>query len=68
MINRFNLKVSLQEESDCPDLEYNYGDTDTYLCEMAELYSYSELEDFQANIQVPASKNRLSNNLIYIYI
>jgi hypothetical protein len=41
-----------QEESDCPDLEYNYGDTDTHLCEMAELYSYSELEDYQTNIQV----------------
>lgn len=53
----FNMNISFQEESDCPDLEYNYGDTDTYLCEMAELYSYSELEDFQANIQVPAQGN-----------
>lgn len=41
-----------QEEFYCPDLEYNYGDTDTHLCEMAELYSYSELEDYRTNIQV----------------
>ncbi|KAL5245111.1 hypothetical protein ACI65C_012521 [Semiaphis heraclei] len=44
-------KQDSEEESDCPDLEYNYGDTDTHLCEMAELYSYSELEDYQTNIQ-----------------
>lgn len=46
------VNILIQEESDCPDLEYNYGDTDTHLCEMAELYSYSELEDYQTNIQV----------------
>ncbi|KAL5238108.1 hypothetical protein ACI65C_005518 [Semiaphis heraclei] len=44
-------KQDSEEESDCPDLEYNYGDADTHLCEMAELYSYSELEDYQTNIQ-----------------
>lgn len=43
---------SMQDEFDCPDFEYTYGDTDTHLCEMAELYSYSELEDYQINIQV----------------
>lgn len=46
------VNILIQEESECPDLEYNYGDTDTHLCEMAELYSYSELEDYQTNIQV----------------
>lgn len=51
-----------QEESDCPDLEYNYGDTDTHLCEMAELYSYSELEDYQINIQVIREVQFLGNN------
>lgn len=44
--------MKIQEESDCPDLEYNYGDADTHLCEIAEFYSYSELEDHQTNIQV----------------
>lgn len=51
-IAKYNVFILIQEESDCPDLEYNYGDTDTHLCEMAELYSYSELEDYQVNIQV----------------
>ncbi|VVC36533.1 Hypothetical protein CINCED_3A007437 [Cinara cedri] len=49
-LNR-NKKQDSEEEFDCPDIEYTYGDTDTHLCEIAELYSYSELEDFQTNIQ-----------------
>jgi len=50
------VRVSFQEETDCPDLEYSYGDTDTHLCEMAELYSYSELNDYQTNVQVMTNK------------
>ncbi|XP_050437954.1 striatin-interacting protein 1 [Adelges cooleyi] len=50
MANR-KQKQDSEEESDCPDLEYNYGDTDTHLSEMSELYSYSELDEYQYNIQ-----------------
>lgn len=53
------VNTLIQEESDCPDLEYNYGDSDTHLCEMAELYSYSELEDYQINIQVIKKLNKM---------
>lgn len=58
LLNIF-VNILIQEESDCPDLEYNYGDTDTHLCEMAELYSYSELEDYQTNIQVIRKLNNM---------
>ena len=32
---------------DAPDLEFDYDDTDTYFHELAELYSYSEVPEFE---------------------
>jgi len=36
-------------EQYCPDLDYQYADTDTHTNEMAELYSYSEHPEFHMN-------------------
>ncbi|KAK6732957.1 hypothetical protein RB195_017000 [Necator americanus] len=36
--------------NDC-DMEFDYTDCDTLLNELAELYTYSELDDFASNIQ-----------------
>ncbi|EPB73031.1 n1221-like protein [Ancylostoma ceylanicum] len=36
--------------NDC-DIEFEYSDCDTLLNELAELYTYSELDDFASNIQ-----------------
>ncbi|KIH59503.1 hypothetical protein ANCDUO_10259 [Ancylostoma duodenale] len=36
--------------NDC-DIEFDYNDCDTLLNELAELYTYSELDDFASNIQ-----------------
>lgn len=33
------------------DIEFEYNDCDTLLSELAELYTYSELDDFASNIQ-----------------
>ena len=34
------------------EVEYMYGDSDSYENEIAELYSYSEGPEFQLNIKV----------------
>ncbi|KIH58094.1 n1221-like protein, partial [Ancylostoma duodenale] len=47
--------------NDC-DIEFDYNDCDTLLNELAELYTYSELDDFASNIQcwkVYADNNEL---------
>lgn len=62
-IHTLYVRVLFQEETDCPDLEYIYSDTDTHLNEMAELYSYSELNDYQTNIQVK-TKNLKMNDVL----
>ncbi|XP_031640438.1 striatin-interacting protein 1 homolog isoform X1 [Contarinia nasturtii] len=37
--------------SECPDLDFVYSDTDTYPNEIAELYSYTEQNEFHLNIK-----------------
>lgn len=37
--------------SDGPDLDFVYSDTDTYPNEISELYSYTEFNEFQLNVQ-----------------
>ncbi|KAG1663657.1 Striatin-interacting protein 1 [Nymphon striatum] len=37
--------------SDMPDLDFIYGDTDSHTSEIAELYSYTEEQEFQLNYQ-----------------
>lgn len=37
---------------ECPDLDFNYNDTDTHLNEIAELYSYTEQNEFHFNAKV----------------
>ncbi|VDM59011.1 unnamed protein product [Angiostrongylus costaricensis] len=37
-------------DNDC-DIEFEYSDSDSLLSELAELYTYSELDDFASNIQ-----------------
>ena len=37
---------------DCPDIEFIYDDADAYENEMAELYSYTEVQEFQQNLKV----------------
>ena len=44
---------------ECPDIEFVYDDADSYENEMAELYSYTEGQEFQQNLKV--SKNLLLN-------
>ncbi|XP_033018650.1 striatin-interacting protein 2 [Lacerta agilis] len=34
---------------DCPNLEFEYGDSDIYAAELSELYSYTEEPEFAAN-------------------
>ncbi|XP_042326250.1 striatin-interacting protein 2 isoform X2 [Sceloporus undulatus] len=34
---------------DCPNLEFEYGDTDSYAAELSELYSYTEEPEFALN-------------------
>lgn len=50
----FVLSLSLQNLGgmDCPDLEFIYSDTDTHPNEIAELYSYTEQNEFAQNIRV----------------
>lgn len=36
---------------DFPDLEFEYADTDTHANEIAELYSYTENNEFQMNVK-----------------
>lgn len=38
-------------EPDCPDLDYQYDDTDSSTNEMAELYSYTEQPEFHLNLK-----------------
>lgn len=35
---------------DCPDLDFVYDDADTHMNEIAELYSYTEQEEFHTNL------------------
>ncbi|KAJ1366158.1 hypothetical protein KIN20_026762 [Parelaphostrongylus tenuis] len=44
------LAKDLFARNDC-DIEFEYNDCDSLLNELAELYTYSELEDFASNIQ-----------------
>lgn len=44
---------------DCPDLEFVYSDTDSHPNEIAELYSYTEQNEFAQNVRVRTS---LPNN------
>lgn len=37
--------------SDCPDLDFFYNDSDTHQNEIAELYSYTEYNEFQLNVK-----------------
>lgn len=37
---------------ECPDLDFVYADTDTHPNEIAELYSYTEQNEFQLNVKV----------------
>lgn len=37
---------------ECPDLDFVYSDTDTHPNEIAELYSYTEQNEFHLNIRV----------------
>lgn len=37
---------------ECPDLDFVYSDTDTQPNEIAELYSYTELNEFHLNVRV----------------
>lgn len=37
---------------ECPDLDFVYNDTDTHPNEIAELYSYTELNEFHLNVRV----------------
>lgn len=45
---------------DFPDLDFVYSDTDTYANEIAELYSYTENGEFQANVK--AFEEHMENN------
>lgn len=36
---------------ECPDLDFNYGDADSLINELAELYSYTEQPEFQLNVK-----------------
>lgn len=38
--------------TECPDLDFVYDDTDTHPNEIAELYSYTEQNEFQLNVKV----------------
>uniref|UniRef100_A0A1I7XTJ2 Uncharacterized protein n=1 Tax=Heterorhabditis bacteriophora TaxID=37862 RepID=A0A1I7XTJ2_HETBA len=45
------------------DIDFNYTDCDTLNAELAELYSYSELDDFASNVQcwkIYADQNQAS--------
>lgn len=46
--------VSIQNGSnlECPDLDFVYNDTDTHPNEIAELYSYTEQNEFHLNVKV----------------
>lgn len=37
---------------ECPDLDFVYCDTDTHPNEIAEMYSYTEQNEFQLNVKV----------------
>lgn len=53
----FEIFVSLQNGSnlECPDLDFVYNDTDTHPNEIAELYSYTEQNEFHLNVKVRVS-------------
>ncbi|XP_043223359.1 striatin-interacting protein 1-like [Amphibalanus amphitrite] len=44
-----------KEESECgddfPELEFEYADTESHMNEIAELYSYTEVPEFQVNLR-----------------
>ena len=37
---------------DFPELEFEYEDTESHMNEIAELYSYTEVPEFQTNLRV----------------
>ncbi|KAK2726963.1 striatin-interacting protein 1-like isoform X2 [Artemia franciscana] len=37
--------------SDCPDIDFVYDDSDSYANEIAELYTYTEVPEFQLNLK-----------------
>lgn len=39
-------------EQDTPAIEFTYDDTDTYMKELSELYSYSEVTEFQTTMEL----------------
>lgn len=38
-------------DADCPDIDFDYSDTDLFHNELAEIYSYSEQPEFQLNLK-----------------
>uniref|UniRef100_A0ABM5GLK8 Striatin-interacting protein 2 isoform X2 n=1 Tax=Pogona vitticeps TaxID=103695 RepID=A0ABM5GLK8_9SAUR len=44
-----NPRKESEGSVDCPNLEFEYGDADSYTAELAELYSYTEEPEFSLN-------------------
>ena len=42
----------MQCGDDFPELEFEYEDTESHMNEIAELYSYTEVPEFQTNLRV----------------
>lgn len=47
-----NFSFQSSNNMDFPDLDFIYSDTDSYANEIAELYSYTENNEFQQNVKV----------------
>lgn len=50
---------------ECPDLDFVYNDTDTQINEIAELYSYTEQNEFHFNAKVIYTPTKRTTTKIF---